>query len=74
MFLRDLLLKVIGVNFIIKDKYGDTLFDTRVLSYDVDENDLAMREFGDRHITSLDTEIYEYNDKWDTAFLIFYVD
>lgn len=69
MLLKDILLKVIGMDVVIKDKYGDILFDTRI--QDFDENILfIMEEYGDKKIMGIDTELLEEQ----TAFLVFYVD
>lgn len=68
MLLKDILLKVLGMNVVIKDMYGDILFDTRI--QDFDANILfIMEEYKDKEIMGIDAELLE----GQTAFLVFYV-
>lgn len=74
MTLKELLVKMVGGFFIIKDKFGDIVFDTRTADLDADEVALAIKKYGDRKIRGIDAETYEINNRCEMAFQIFYID
>lgn len=56
------------MDVVIKDKYGDILFDTRI--QDFDESTLSiMEEYGNKKVMGIDAELLEKR----TAFLVLYI-
>ena len=69
MLLKDMFMKVIGLDVIIKDKYGDIFFDTRVQDFD-DYALFLIAKYGNKKVTGIDSELLDEQ----TAFLVVYVD
>ena len=69
MLLKDILSKIIGMDVIIKDKYGDILFDSRIQDFYMNILFIKM-DYGDKKIMGVDAELFEEQ----TAFLVVYID
>ena len=69
MLLKDMLMKVLGWDVIIKDKYGDIIFDARVQYFDNCVLFL-IAEYGNKQVIGIDSELLDEQ----TAFLVVYVD